>query len=330
MKKRILTFLLLAVCIVLPFCTVSNFILRIIITIFIYSLLSMGNMVITGYCGLIHIGHAALYGVGAYASAILSTRFGLPFFAEFLLVGLFTGLVGYILALPCLRVRADFLSLITLAFAQCFISIANNWTSLTNGPAGIAGIPPIKLFGVSLITQKSYYYLAFFVLVLTYLAVKGLLNSCTGRAMMAIRDDEISASAMGINVNTYKIMSFVIGSVLAGFAGCLMAHYIRFIGPTNFSIDESLLILQMCIIGGLGSLAGAICGSAFFTILPELLRTFAVYRTGIGGIIMLLVMLIRPQGILGSAAFAGNYNLLKSLQLSFKHFIEKCAPHKKE
>lgn len=328
--KRIILFLLLAVTAVFPFCIANDLILRIMITIFIYSLLSIGNMVITGYCGLIHIGHAALYGIGAYTSAILSTRFNLPFVPEFLLSGLITGLVGYILALPCLRVQADFLSLVTLAFAQCFLSIVNNWTPLTNGPAGIAGIPPAKLGSLQFLTQKSYYYLTFTIFLLTYLAVKGILDSHTGRAMMAVRDDEISAAAMGINVNAYKIMSFIIGSILAGFAGCLMAHYIHFIGPTNFSIDESLLILQMCIIGGLGSISGAVCGSAFFTILPELLRPFAIYRVGIGGIIMLLVMLIRPQGILGSAAFAGSYNFLESLRLSGKHFRRKKALPKKE
>ena len=134
---------------------------------------------------------------------------------------------------------------------------------------------------------------------------------------MATRDDEIGARSVGIDVKRCKIISFTIGTALAGFAGSLMVHYIGFVGPSNFTFDESLLIMQMCIIGGLGSLPGAIFGAAFFVIMPEIIRPLAVYRLGIGGLIMTLCMLFRPQGFLGSQAFAGNGGFQEKIRARF-------------
>ena len=321
--QKILILLLVLCAALFPQVVHNGLVLRAVVTIMIYCLLSLGNMVITGYCGLLHIGHAAFYGVGAYTSAILATSYNVPFIYCFIAAGIMTAIAGFLISLPCLRVHVDFLSLITLAFAQFFIAVCNNWMSVTRGPVGIKDIPFASLFGFEFNSQVRFYYLALGVLIIIYFLLNNLMKSKTGRAMIAIRDDEISAKTMGIDVNKYKILAFVIGALLAGFAGSMMAHYLRFIGPTAFSIDASLLLMQMCILGGLGSLPGAIIGSAFFIIMPEIIRPLAIYRVGLGGVIMLLVMLIRPQGILGSQAFAGKGGILSN---RFKRHFRKAKP----
>lgn len=317
-RKKILIILLLVFSVFFPLIVQSGLIIRIAVLFMIYSLLSLGNMVITGYCGMLNVGHAAFYGVGAYVSALLSLHFGLPFLVCFIAAGVVAAVFGYLISIPCLRVQVDFLSLITLAFAQIFISVVTNWTSLTRGARGLPGIPSASILGFQFDTQERFYYLMFIIVVVVYVILRNLMASPIGRAMQALRDDEISARAVGINVNNYKILAFVIGSFIAGFAGSLMAHYLTFIGPTGFTLDISLIIMQMCILGGLGSLPGAVIGALFFTVMPEVIRPLAVYRLGMGGLIMVMVMLIRPQGILGSKAFAGKGGIFAKAFMRFK------------
>ncbi len=308
--KLLFDIVYLVLLIILPQLVSSDFIVRIIVTSMIYSLASMGNMVIVGYCGLLTCGHGAFYGLGAYVSALLAVKLGLSFPLCFLCAIIGSMIFGALIAIPCLRVDVDFLSLITIAFAQIFQSVIKNWTPVTGGARGVVAIPAPQMFGISFTTQKSYYFLVLFVILISYILLRNLMNSSVGRAMMAVRDDEIGAKAMGINVNKYKIIAFVVGSTVAGVAGSLMAHYLRYIGPTSFTLDLSLTFMQMIILGGLGSLEGAIVGSFFFTIMPEIFRPLAVYRMGIGGLVMLIVILIRPQGLLGSKAFAGKGGIL--------------------
>lgn len=309
-NKILFALLLIVVLLAVPYMGFSDFILRIIVTSLIYSIASMGNMVIVGYCGLLTCGHGAFYGLGAYVSALLAVKLGFSFPLCFLCAILGSMIFGFLIALPCLRVDVDFLSLITIAFAQIFNAVVKNWTPVTGGARGVVAIPVPKMFGISFATQKSYYLLVIVITIVVYILLKNLMNSSVGRAMMAVRDDEIGARAMGINVNKYKIIAFVVGSTVAGIGGSLIAHYLRYIGPTSFTLDVSLLFMQMIILGGLGSLEGAILGSFFFTIMPEVFRPLAVYRMGIGGLVMLIVILLRPQGLLGSKAFAGKGGIL--------------------
>lgn len=305
-KTRIVfTGLLLIFLIAVPYTGLSDFVLRIIVTSLIYAVASMGNMVIVGYCGLLTCGHGAFYGLGAYMSAILAVKFGMPFSVCLLCAILGSMIFGFLIALPCLRVDVDFLSLITIAFAQIFNAVAKNWTSVTGGARGVVGIPMPEILGIQIKSQQSFYILVMTITIVVYVLLRNLMNSSVGRAMMAVRDDEIGAKAMGIDINKYKIIAFVVGSTVAGIGGSLIAHYLRYIGPTSFTLDLSLLFMEMIILGGLGSLEGAIVGAFFFTVMPEIIRPLAVYRMGIGGLIMLLIILIRPQGLLGSKAFAG-------------------------
>ena len=304
-NKRLLLAVFLAAPVLYPFLATSEFFKRVLSTVMIYCILSMGNMIISGYTGMLNMGQAAFYGVGAYVSAILSVQYNVPFLACFLLAGLGAGLCGFLIAFPCLRVQTDFLSLITIAFANVFLTVVMNWVSVTRGPMGIPAIPAPSIFGFQFNTPNKMYFLLLAVVVAIYIILNNLIKSKIGRALQATRDDEIGARSVGINVKRQKIFAFVVGTTCAGLAGSLMVHYIQFVGPNNFLFDESLLIMQMCIIGGLGSLPGAIVGASFMIIMPEMIRGLAVYRIGVGGLIMILCMLFRPQGIMGSRAFAG-------------------------
>lgn len=295
-----LMFLLL---IVAPFVT-TNLQKRVMTTIFIYCLLSMGNMLISGHTGMLNMGHAAFWGVGAYISAVLQLRFDLPFLVCFVLAGIGTGLCGLLVSIPCLRLDTDFLSLITTAFSYIFLAVARNWMDVTRGPMGLTAIPAVEIFGYTFKSATQNYFLMLVMAVICYILMSNIVKSKIGRAMQATRDDEIGARSVGVKTDFYKILAFVIGTTLAGLAGSLYASYIGYISPNNFVYDQSLTIMQMCIIGGLGSMPGSIIGAVFFVVMPELIRPLAVYRVGVGGVIMIAFMLFRPQGILGSRAFA--------------------------
>ena len=307
--KRICVGVMLTLLVLFPFTVRTGMPVRVVSTIMIYCLLTMGNMLISGHTGMLNMGHAAFYGVGAYTSALLSVNLGAPFAVCFLAAGITTGLCGFLIAFPCLRVQTDFLSLITIAFANVFVAILNNWVSVTRGPMGVPGVPTAQLLGYKFDTPLRYYFLLLTVVTIVYVLLRNLVKSKVGRAMQATRDDEIGARAAGINVKRQKVLAFTVGTFVAGLAGSLMAHYIGFVGPGNFTFDESLLVMQMCILGGLGSLPGAIVGASFMTVMPEFIRPLAQYRLGVGGLIMILCMLFRPQGILGSRAFAGDSGL---------------------
>jgi ABC-type branched-chain amino acid transport system, permease component len=309
-NKKIAVGIFMVALAVFPLAIQSGLIIRVAVIAALYSIASMGNMVIVGYGGLLTCGHGAFFGLGAYVSAILSTTFGFPFWLCFLLAIVGSAIFGFLISIPCLRVQVDFLSLITIAFAQIFASVAKNWTGLTGGARGIVDIPSASLFGFKFSSQTSYYYLVIIIAIIVYILLNNLMKSSVGRAMQAMRDDEIGARAMGIDINKYKVLAFVLGSIAAGIAGSLMAHYMRYIGPTSFTLDASLLFMQMIILGGLGNLNGAIVGAVFFTVMPEIFRPLAVYRVGLGGAVMLLVVLLRPQGLLGSDAFAATGGML--------------------
>lgn len=325
-RPRNMGLLLVAAAVVLPMLTSNGFLVSIGCYILLYSIVSMSNMLTVGYGGMMNMAQAAIYGVGAYTTAILSTRLGVPFLGCLLLSSLTAMLMGFLISVPCLRVKADFLGLITLAFHQLYASVAENWVSVTNGPMGIRNIPRIVLFNFTFSSQKAYYYLFLAITAGTYIVLKRFIRSPAGRAIQAVRDDEISAESAGIRVNSYKIMVFMAGSLFTGMAGCLYASYVGYVGSSTFTLETTFLLLEMNIVGGLGSLEGAIFGAAFFTIMPEIIRPLAVYRVGIGGLLMFLVVLIRPQGVLGSDAFSGDRGILKTRFKKLEVLWQKGVP----
>ena len=283
-----------------------DYLLHILILIAIYSILVVSLDLIAGYTGLLSIAHAAFYGIGAYATALLSFYFQTNFLLNMVFGAVGAALLGVVVAFPSLRIHDDYFVIATFGFQMILYSIFNNWIGLTRGPLGIPGIPVASLFGFNIDNHWKFLILAALFAALSYLFVHKLVNSPYGRVLKAIREDEVFAQSLGKNVNSYKIQVFVIGGALASVAGNLYAHYVTFIDPTSFTILESILVISMVIIGGAGSLKGPIVGAAVLVVLPEALRfvglpssVAANLRQIFYGSLLVLMMLYRPQGLMG-------------------------------
>ena len=288
----------------LPF-ALSNepYLLAIINFIIIYSILCLGLNLILGYSGLLSLGHAAFYGIGAYATAILMTKHGFGFLPSLGISGLLALLLGLVLGLPTRKVRGDYFCLLTIAFGEIFRLVTQAWIGFTGGAMGIVGIPIPNVFGWEIKSEVDFYFLGIALLAFTYVTLKMLIESKFGRAFIAIREDELAASVMGINTPIYKILTFCIGCFYAGLAGSYLAVYQTTVTPSNFRLEESCLMIIMVIVGGMGRLEATFPGVAMMVIAIEFLRPFAEYRLLLIGAIMILVLLFRPQGLLGASAF---------------------------
>jgi branched-chain amino acid transport system permease protein len=277
----------------------------------IASIGAIGLNILTGYTGLISIGVGAFLGVGGYASAILTTNLGLPFWFAVPLAGVTTAAVGALFGVPSLRLKGLYLAMATLAAQVIILFTINNWDSLTGGTAGIIVQRP-ELFGFTFSSETSYYYLVLVVLIGTAIFTMNLFRTRIGRAFVAIRDRDLAAEVMGINLFKYKIFAFAISSFFIGVGGALMAHYTRVIGPEHYSIGISISYLAMILIGGLGSVVGSIYGAVFITLLPIVLREgigiigpfvpvlenhFAGLRELVFGLVIILFLIYEPDGL---------------------------------
>ncbi len=277
----------------------QNYILDVAVLAGIYIILALALNVVVGFTGLLNLGFVAYYAIGAYSFALLNTRLGLGFWAALPLSVVITTAAGFIFAAPALRLKGDYLALVTLGFGEIVRITLNNWDSFTKGPNGISGIDAPFLFGISLAPLSSFYYLVFFFVVLAVIVIRRVQASKIGRAWIALREDEIAASAMGIQSTRYKLYAVSFGAFWAGLAGCLFAAKMRFISPESFTFMESVLILSMVILGGLGSIAGVIVGAVILVALPEALRDIQMYRMLALGAGVVLLMIFRPQGLFG-------------------------------
>jgi branched-chain amino acid transport system permease protein len=285
--------------IALPFLGFGSYVLRICIMIGIYTILATSLNLLTGFTGQVSLGHAAFYGIGAYGSALFAMKFDMPFLLSALLGAVIAAFFGFLLGLPTLRLNGNYLSIVTLGFCEITRLIELNWMSLTRGPMGITGIPSPVVFGMNIDNNRKYYYLILVFAAITVFLINNILKSRTGRAMISIREDELAAEAMGVNVLKYKVMAFIISAFFAGFAGAFYAHFVSFIDPQSFTFDESTQILSMVILGGMGSLTGSFLGTVILVSIPELLRDFAQYRMLIYGGVLVFMIVMRPDGIIG-------------------------------
>ncbi len=305
-KALVAYLIVLLLMIIAPLVIKDAFILRLFTTTYIFSIVCFGNMLVVGYTGMLCLGFVAFYGIGSYAGALAAKELGFGFLLSVLFAGIVAAIVGFVISLPCLRLSVDFVGLITTSFLNIFLAIARNWRSLTGGPNGVTGIPRPVIFGYRIASVTSFYYLMLIFMVLSFILLNNIIHSKYGRMLQGIRDNELGAVSVGVDSRKMKIFAFTVGSLFAGIAGSLYSFYISAINPDNFIFNISTQIMQMCVLGGMGSLPGAVIGAAFFTVVPELYRSLALYRIGLGGIIMVLCMLFRPQGLLGSRAFAGD------------------------
>lgn len=288
----------------------------------LFTLFALGLNVVVGFAGLLDLGYVAFWAIGAYTAGILTgaadytmqlragtaTLADKPVWEPWMWLILFVALVvaviaGVILGSPTLRLRGDYLAIVTLGFGEIIRITANNLDTVTVGPRGIASIPhpelhvgPVDLEWGTLVDDKYYWLLLVFV-VLWIIAIRFLDRSRIGRAWVAIREDEVAAAAMGVPVVRMKLAAFVIGASTAGVGGVIYAEQVNFINPPTFSILQSILILSMVVIGGMGSIKGAVLGATLVVLLPEIFRGFEDYRFFVFGLALVVVMIIRPQGL---------------------------------
>jgi len=286
----------------------STFYIGEISFVFIYAIAGVGLMLLTGYTGLVSLGHAAFLGIGAYGNAIMLSK-GVPFALSLPLSGLIAGFAGVVIGIPTLRMSGLYLAIATLAFGSIVILVGEKWHSLTGGFDGFP-VPHPSVLGFVLEGPSAVYYMALGVLVAVLLVAMNILRAPLGRAMVAIRDSEISAQSMGINLAFYKTVAFAISAGITGLAGALFGHYVRHLAPDSFGVLLSIQLVTIVFIGGLGSLHGAVFGAAFVAMLPQ---AIALVRDdlpfGIGrlpglepslfGLILVLVIMFEPSGIHG-------------------------------
>ena len=295
----------------------SGYWVRVFASIGVFAAAAIGLNVVVGLAGLLDLGYVAFFGVGAYvgglfAGAIFTTvDTKLPFLVVVLIGATVAATFGVLIGAPTLRLRGDYLAIVTLGFGEIFRIVANNWDGLTRGPNGISGIPNLaigdfdfgqthEVFGVPLAGFANYYFAELVLLAVVITAFLRLNESRIGRAWVAIREDETAAAAMGINTIRLKLLAFAIGAFLAGAAGTVNAHVTTSVTPDSYTFLESILLLAAVVLGGMGTVPGALLGSAALFILPEKLRSFADKRLLYFGIALVLMMRFRPEGIVAS------------------------------
>ena len=279
------------------------------VNVLIYICLGLGLNVVVGLAGMLDLGYIAFYGIGAYSYALLNIHYGLSFWVCLPFAALFSCIAGCIIGYPTLRMRGDYLAIVTLAFGEIVRLILNNWMSLTNGPNGILGIKVPGIFypnffnGFSMehLWLKKLHFLYYIALALAIISIIGVyrLNfSRIGRAWESIREDETAAELMGVNTFLLKLLAYASGAVFAGLAGAFFASRMRFVSPESFTFIESAMVLCMVVLGGMGSIPGIILGAAALIVLPELFREFELYRMLAFGAAMVIMMLFRPAGLI--------------------------------
>ncbi|MGE4506532.1 MAG: branched-chain amino acid ABC transporter permease [Desulfovibrionaceae bacterium] len=280
----------------------------IVISVLIYVCLGLGLNIVIGLCGLLDLGYIAFYGVGAYTYALCSMYFGLPFWLCLPLAAVFASTAGCIIGYPTLRMRGDYLAIVTLGFGEIVRIILNNWMSLTNGPNGVSARPMtiwapsleggFHVEAVALRSLGDLYYVILGLAILTIIGVNRLNFSRIGRAWEAIREDETAAELMGVNTYMYKLLAYAMGALFGGMAGAFFAARMGFVAPESFSFLESALVLSIVVLGGMASIPGIILGAVAIIALPELFREFQLYRMLAFGGAMTIMMLVRPAGLI--------------------------------
>ncbi len=280
----------------------GGYLYQIATTALIFVILAVSLNLVTGTAGLLSLGHAGFYGVGAYVAAIASTRLGLPFLITLPAAGVVAGTIGILVALPTMHLVGIYFAVATLGIGEMIYVTLLNWTDFTRGPMGIRGIPPIELLGWQADTPMQQYLVVAATAALSLWVLSRLTHSYFGNALRAVREDDQCASAMGLNVAQLKIVAFGTSCFFAGIAGALLAHTANFISPDQFQFGESINILAMVVVGGLGSLPGAVIGALLLIVLPEALRGVGDLRMIAVGSLMFLSILLLPKGLVGEAS----------------------------
>lgn len=278
-----------------------DYYVNILIVIAIQAIAACGLNVIVGYAGQISLGHAAFYGIGAYSTAVLTTKFGFTFWTALPCVLLISASLGFLLGLPSLRVRADFLAITTMGI-NFIVEAIFLYTPFFGAALGLGGIPRVTLMGTRL-GNTGFLWLCLFFLALAVLLCRYFSRTWAGLGCFAVREDEIAASSMGVSPVRAKLSAFVLGTVLAGLAGALYAHYMRFISPSDFGFTVSISLLSIIVLGGMGTLWGPLLGAFILGVLPEIFRPLIDYRMFLYAALLLVMIRFQPGGLLGEHSF---------------------------
>lgn len=327
-KKRIVKIFyyifLAAVVLVLPrFLDRSS--LRIFNQAGIYIIMALSLNVLSGYAGIISLGHAAFFGIGAYTTALLNMNYGLTFVPCLLASILVTGIAGVLFALPLARVKGRYIVIVTLAYCEIVNLVIQNWESLTRGNRGIASIRRAIIFGYQLKDMKENYYLVLVCIVLVYIFIYWLRHSKLGRNFLAIKGDDIAAEAMGVKIFPHKVLAFAISGSLAGVGGALYPHYISFIQPSNFTIALSATFLCIVVVGALGNMKGTVIAALLMVIIPQYMRDLGNYRMVAYGLLLVVVMLLNHsiKGLQIKEFFSNTAKNIKEKTIKFLRMEKK-------
>ena len=272
-------------------------------TALMYVVLGLGLNIVVGLAGLLDLGFVAFYAVGAYTYALLNHHFGLGFWTVLPLGGLLAATFGILLGFPVLRLRGDYLAIVTLGFGEIIRLILENWGEFSKGPSGISNISRPGFFGIDFDLQSSIiytYYLMVVLVIVTIFVVNRLQDSRLGRAWIALREDEIACQAMGIDKRKTKLVAFSLGAFWAGIMGVMFAAKTTFVNPASFTFLESAIILAIVVLGGMGSIVGVLFGALILILMPEYLRALSQYRMLAFGAILVCMMVFRPQGLISN------------------------------
>ena len=296
--KQSTLFIVLGVFFIYPYIA-NNYYIDVAFFFGIYALLGLSLNIVLGEVGLFDLGHAGFYAIGAYTTAILNTKFGIPILVLLPVSALAAGFFAYIVCSPIIHLRGDYLCIVTIGIGEIVrIALINNPFDLTGGPNGVFGIDFPSLGSLFVIDSSiKYYFLIWIVVALSIFGLIRLQQSRIGRAWNCIREDEVAAGSSGIDVRYYKLLAFVLGAALAGIAGNLYASKLMCVSPESFTFWESCLMFCIVLIGGMGSIPGVLIGAAFISLFPEIFRPFAMYRMLVFGTVMILMMMFRPGGV---------------------------------
>lgn len=283
----------------LPSMVSSDYLMRVAVQIGLYALLATGLNLVNGYGGMFSIGPAAFYGIGAYASALSVMKLDWPFAGGLLCAALLAAAMAWLVARPFLRLKGIYLSLVTLGFNIIVMLVLLNWEDLTRGPMGIAGIPAPSLLGQAFETPAAYFYLVLGLNVIVLFLMARLVDSNFGRALKAVREDDKAAAASGVDVAHTRVVAFTISGGILGICGSVYAHYYRYISPDAFSFPESFVIITMLAFGGPATLIGPVAGAVLLIGVIEVFRSFSEWRMIIYGVVLIVTMLFRREGLFG-------------------------------
>jgi len=295
--KHLRHILFLVLIVLMGMLTSNSYHLQLLTFIGINTLLALGLNMLMGYAGQISLGHAAFYGIGAYTTAILTVHLNWSPWLALPAAVLLTALVAFLVALPMLKLSGYYLGMGTLGFGMIIYILIRQWTTVTGGDSGLVGIPFLAMGPYSLASGKTYFYLVWGVVLVSFLICERLVDSRVGRALRAIHDGEQVAAAMGIDTSRLKTGVFVLSAIFAALAGFLYAHLVSFISPNSFDFLVSIRLVTMVVVGGMASIWGSLLGASLLTILPEWLHVFSDFEMIVYGLILMTIMIFLPQGL---------------------------------